>query len=136
MSKTPFKTPKKDPKANLRRWWFEKEQPSPQAKREGRERKKQAQIIMDKMLKYSEMTVEQLEDEIKNKGKKMSVQDYLITKYVTSGTKSEKMLVDWMDRHIAKAPTQMEIDQNINMNVNLKEMSAEELLALVTGWQV
>ena len=87
---------------------------------------------MDKMLKYSEMTVEQLEDEIKNKGKKMSVQDYLITKYVTSGTKSEKMLVDWMDRHIAKAPTQMEIDQNINMNVNLKEMSAEELLALVT----
>ena len=88
---------------------------------------------MDKMLKYSEMTVEQLEDEIKNKGKKMSVQDYLITKYVTSGTKSEKMLVDWMDRHIAKAPTQMEIDQNINMNVNLKEMSAEELLALVTG---
>ena len=90
---------------------------------------------MDKMLKYSEMTVEQLEDEIKNKGKKMSVQDYLITKYVTSGTKSEKMLVDWMDRHIAKAPTQMEIDQNINMNVNLKEMSAEELLALVTGWQ-
>ena len=88
---------------------------------------------MDKMLKYSEMTVEQLEDEIKNKGKKMSVQDYLIRKYVTSGTKSEKMLVDWMDRHIAKAPTQMEIDQNINMNVNLKEMSAEELLALVTG---
>ena len=111
-------------------------QPDPKLKSQWRERKKQAQIIMDKMLKYSEMTVEQLEDEIKNKGKKMSVQDYLITKYVTSGTKSEKMLVDWMDRHIAKAPTQMEIDQNINMNVNLKEMSAEELLALVTGWQV
>ena len=110
-------------------------QPDPKLKSQWRERKKQAQIIMDKMLKYSEMTVEQLEDEIKNKGKKMSVQDYLITKYVTSGTKSEKMLVDWMDRHIAKAPTQMEIDQNINMNVNLKEMSAEELLALVTGWQ-
>lgn len=110
-------------------------QPDPKLKSQWRERKKQAQIIMDKMLKYSEMTVEQLEDEIKNKGKKMSVQDYLITKYVTSGTKSEKMLVDWMDRHIAKAPTQMEIDQNINMNVNLKEMSAEELLALVTWWQ-
>lgn len=71
------------------------------------------------MLKYSEMTVEQLENEIKTKGKKMSVQDYLITKYVTSGTKSEKMLVDWMDRHIAKAPTQMEIDQNINMTAKV-----------------
>ncbi len=116
-----------------KKWEFV--QPDPKLKSQWRERKKQAQIIMDKMLKYSEMTVEQLEDEIKNKGKKMSVQDYLITKYVTSGTKSEKMLVDWMDRHIAKAPTQMEIDQNINMNVNLKEMSAEELLALVTWWQ-
>lgn len=117
-----------------KKWEFV--QPDPKLKSQWRDRRRQAQQIMDKMLKYSEMTVEQLEDEIKNKGKKMSVQDYLITKYVTSGTKSEKMLVDWMDRHIAKAPTQMEIDQNINMNVNLKEMSAEELLALVTGWQV
>ena len=28
------------------------------------------------------------------------------------------------------------VTQEVNMNVNLKEMSAEELLALVTGWQV
>lgn len=91
----------------------------------GRERRRQAQQIMDKMLRYSEMTVEDLENEIKTKGKKMSVQDYLITKYVTSGTKSEKMLVDWMDRHIAKAPTQMEIDQNINMTA--KVVSLPEL---------
>lgn len=116
-----------------KKWEFV--QPDPKLKSQWRERKKQAQIIMDKMLKYSEMTVEQLEDEIKNKGKKMSVQDYLITKYVTSGTKSEKMLVDWMDRHIAKAPTQMEIDQTTTIAwaikiEQVKEMSDEDLLAL------
>lgn len=73
------------------------------------------------------MTVEQLEDEIKNKGKKMSVQDYLITKYVTSGTKSEKMLVDWMDRHIAKAPTQLEIESQSTVIVDLSEKSIAQL---------
>jgi hypothetical protein len=83
---------------------------------------------MDKMLKYSEMTVEQLEDEIKNKGKKMSVQDYLITKYVTSGTKSEKMLVDWMDRHIAKAPTQIEMDSK--NTIDLSELTKVQLDAI------
>jgi hypothetical protein len=82
---------------------------------------------MDKMLKYSEMTVEELENEIKNKWKKMSVQDYLITKYVTSGTKSEKMLVDWMDRHIAKAPTQMELEHKWDINIDLSELSIKAL---------
>ncbi len=103
-------------------------QPDPKLKSQWRERKKQAQIIMDKMLKYSEMTVEQLEDEIKNKGKKMSVQDYLITKYVTSGTKSEKMLVDWMDRHIAKAPTQIEMDSKNTLE--LGELTKAQLEAI------
>jgi len=116
-----------------KKWEFV--QPDPKLKREGWDRRRQAQQIMDKMLKYSEMTVEQLENEIKTKGKKMSVQDYLITKYVTSGTKSEKMLVDWMDRHIAKAPTQMEIDQTTTLAgiiklEQVKELSDEDLLAL------
>ena len=108
-----------------KKWEFV--QPDPKLKSQWRERKKQAQIIMDKMLKYSEMTVEELENEIKNKWKKMSVQDYLITKYVTSGTKSEKMLVDWMDRHIAKAPTQMELEHKWDINIDLSELSIKAL---------
>jgi len=58
----------------------------------------------------------------------MSVQDYLITKYVTSGTKSEKMLVDWMDRHIAKAPTQIEMDSKNTLEIG--ELTKAQLEAI------
>lgn len=94
----------------------------------GRERKKQAQIIMDKMLRYWEMTVEEIKAEIASKWEKMTVQDYLITKYVLAGTKSEKMLVDRMDRHISKAPTQ--IDQNVSGAVAIWDLTEKQKNAI------
>lgn len=103
-------------------------QPSPEAKAAWWERKKQAQIIMDKMLRYGEMTVEEIKAEISSKWEKMTVQDYLITKYVLAGTKSEKMLVDRMDRHISKAPTQ--IDQNVSWAVAIGELSEKQKKAI------
>ena len=114
MSKTPFKTPKKDPKANLRRWWFEKEQPSPQAKREGRERKKQAQKMMDMILQYQTMTKSDLEKLSQNKD--LTVLELLMIRYVVSGMKDNKMLIDMMDRHISKAPTEQKIEHEWNIN--------------------
>ena len=83
---------------------------------------------MDKMLRYGEMTVEEIKAEIASKWEKMTVQDYLITKYVLAGTKSEKMLVDRMDRHISKAPTQ--IDQNVNWAVAIGELNEKQKKAI------
>jgi hypothetical protein len=111
------------PWQGLKNW-----QPSPELKKAWRERKRQAQIIMDKMLRYGEMTVEEIKAEISSKWEKMTVQDYLITKYVLAGTKSEKMLVDRMDRHISKAPTQ--IDQNVSWAVAIGELSEKQKKAI------
>jgi len=128
MSETGKKIGKGNPPKHTQFKKWQKPTATPQQKSQWRDRRRQAQQIMDKMLKYSEMTVEQLEDEIDNKWKKMSVQDYLITKYVTSGTKSEKMLVDWMDRHIAKAPTQIEMDSKNTLEIG--ELTKAQLEAI------
>ena len=93
MTKTPSKTPKKDPRANLRRWWFEKEQPSPQAKSAGRDRKRQAQKIMALVLEYQNMTTGEL-------------------KTYMDKHKDKKIMLDMIDRHISKAPTQMELEHS------------------------
>lgn len=77
---------------------------------------------MDKMLRYGDMTVAEIKAEIASKGEDMTVQDYLITKYVLAGTKSEKMLVDRMDRHISKAPIQ--VDQTVSMAIPEEELEA------------
>lgn len=109
MSKTPKKTPKKDPRANLRRWWFEKKQPTPEQKKAGRERKRQAQKIMSLVLEYQNMTTWELKEYMEKHKDEMTVLEYTMMKYVTEGMKDKKIMLDMIDRHIAKAPTQMEI---------------------------
>lgn len=112
MSKTPQKTPKKDPRANLRRWWFEKEQPSPQAKSAGRDRKRQAQKIMALVLEYQNMTTGELKTYMDKHKDKLTVLEYTMMKYVTEGMKDKKIMLDMIDRHISKAPTQMELEHS------------------------
>jgi len=94
------------------------------------ERKRQAKIIMDKMLCYGHMSVAELKREIASKWENMSVQDYLITKYVLAGTKSEKMLVDRLDRHISKAPTQ--IEQNMSWWIVVTELTDQQRDAIAS----
>lgn len=116
---------------NIIPWqWLKNWQPSPAAKAAWWERKRQAQVIMDKMLRYGEMTVEEIKAEIASKWEKMTVQDYLITKYVLAGTKSEKMLVDWMDRHISKAPQQ--IEQNMSWWIVVTELTDQQRDAIAS----
>jgi len=54
---------------------------------------------------YSDMTVWELKDMIKNTWDWMKVRDRRIAKYLTD----DKFIGDWIDRHIAKAPQQMEL---------------------------
>lgn len=44
-------------------------------------------------------------------------------KYVTSGMKDNKMLVDMIDRHIAKAPTQMELSWPDGWAISIQDLT-------------
>ena len=109
MSQTPTKTPKKDPRDNLRRWGFEKKQPSPQAKKAGRERKRQARRMMDMVLQYQNMSVAELKKYMDKHKNNLTVLEYTMMKYVTEWMKDKKIMLDMIDRHISKAPAQMEL---------------------------
>jgi hypothetical protein len=63
--------------------------------------------MMDLVLKYKDMTKDQLEDIAKDKT--LTVLELLMIKYVTSGFKDNKMLMDMMNRHVPYAPTKTEI---------------------------
>lgn len=115
--KTPSKTPKKNPKDNLRKGGFEKKQPTPAQKSAGRDRKKQAQRMMDMVLKYQTLTQSELIE--MSKKKDLTVLELLMIRYVTQGMKDNKMLVDMLDRHISKAPTEQKIEHDGNITSNI-----------------
>jgi len=86
-------------------------QPSPEAKKAGWERKRQAQKMMDKISEYMEMTQKdfmELLNDIKNNPDKHTVGDILLYKYATKAFNGEKFMLDWFDRNISKAPSQLE----------------------------
>lgn len=109
MTQTPKQSPKRDPRDNLRRWWFEKEQPDPALKKAWRDRKRQAQKIMWLVLEYQNMTTSELKEHMEKHKDNLTVLEYTMMKYVTEWMKDKKIMLDMIDRHISKAPTQMEI---------------------------
>lgn len=117
MAKTPSKTPKKDPRDNLRRWWFEKKQPTPEQKKAGRERKRQAQKIMSLVLEYQNMTTGELKEYMEKHKDELTVLEYTMMKYVTEGMKDKKIMLDMIDRHVSKAPTKQEVDLDGNLSI-------------------
>ena len=87
-------------------------QPSPEAKKAGWERKRQAQKMMDKISEYMEMTQKdfmELLNDIKNNPDKHTVGDVMIYKYASRAFAGDNFMIDWFDRNISKAPTQAEI---------------------------
>lgn len=112
MSKKVMATTKngvKNPKRVLNGPKFDKDnQPTPEAKKAGWERRREAQRIMDTMLNIVSMTVEQLKKlqvDVKEHPENHTVQEVMLIKYLGS----EKYIVDYLDRHISKAPQQTDI---------------------------
>ena len=64
--------------------------------------------MMDMILQYQTMTKSDLEKLSQNKD--LTVLELLMIRYVVSGMKDNKMLIDMMDRHISKAPTEQKIE--------------------------
>jgi len=117
---------------NLRKWHpvnpFSKEnQPDPSKKKEWRARKKQAQELMDKILAIQWLTYAQLRDMLDSKNPEavkllweMTVQEVLCLKYIQEVMKW-KLLVDFMNRHIAYAPQ----DVNLWVQEGIKQIKID-----------
>lgn len=92
------------PGAKLKKDW----QPTPEQKKAGRERKKQAQKIMDDIITKSNMSVPQLKEYLAKNWNKMPAHEYAMTQYVIKMMNSDRFLMDWIDRHIGKAPQEVQ----------------------------
>ncbi len=86
-------------------------QPSPELKKKGWERKQQAQQIMDKMLEFKDMTLQEFQafqDDIKANPDKHTVIELKLAQYISE----KKNTIDFLDRHISKAPIQQEVEHS------------------------
>jgi hypothetical protein len=87
-------------------------QPSPQAKKRGWERRRQAQQLMDRVLKYQKMKLKkfmEILDDIKVHPEKYTMGDVLAIQYVAKSYNKDKFLLDFFDRHVSKAPQNVDI---------------------------
>lgn len=110
--KAPEKTPGK--KWNLLVWnerwqWYTSEnQPTPQQKKAWRDRKRQAQKMMDMIKQMWDMKLSQVKKRLEKKDS-LTMLEVLMLKYIELGMKDSKMLIDFMNRHVPYAPTKTEV---------------------------
>lgn len=82
-------------------------QPSGEAKSKGWERRRLAREFMDKVFEMQEMTIgdfEKMEKTMARSKQKFTIRDLMAKNYVSNMIKSDKLMLDWLDRHIGKAP--------------------------------
>lgn len=120
MSKSSNQTKKTSEKTSLShpgKQFSSKYQPSWKAKSEWRERRRQAQKIMDLILKFQSMTKKEIEEYIKEGEETMDVGSIIILKYVEDLIKSPKMRIDWLNRHVSYAPQKQELEHSWQMKM-------------------
>ena len=82
---------------------------------------------------YSGMTVWELKAIAQKKGDSMTILEARIMKYVSN----DKYLIDWLDRHIPKAPSQTELSGIDGWAIALERIqkaSKDELLQYIAKW--
>jgi len=127
MSKNTEKNPSLD---NLKPQFTSENQPSPEAKSKG-ERRREAQKILDEFMSKGEMTykeIKELLDDVKAHPENHTLREVKIANYLMS----QKYTIDWLDRHISKAPQEMDIKGDMNLTVidvvkKLKELDDEPI---------
>lgn len=85
-------------------------QPSGKAKSLGWERRREAQAMMDKIKSLGGMSIEEylkVREDIKINPGKHTMNEAILVEYIGKLSKSEKMMLDFIDRHVSKAPTEI-----------------------------
>ncbi len=88
------------------------EQPSPEAKKEGWERRQRSQRMMETLEKYMNMPLKAFEkiiNDIERHPKKHTVEEKLLAHYAKKAMNGDRFMLDWMDRNISKAPQDVDV---------------------------
>ena len=100
-------------------------QPSPEAKSKGWERRREAQKIMDEIMQLADMPyadIKALLEDIKVHPEKHTLREVKLAQYLMD----KKYTVDYLDRHISKAPQEIDVDMGGNIIINIKEGIAKD----------
>lgn len=107
---------------NLRPVPFTKEnQPSPEAKKKGWERRREAQKIMDEIMQLADMPyadIKALLEDIKVHPESHTLREVKLAQYLMD----KKYTVDYLDRHVPKAP------QDVNLGGDLEIKITREVI--------
>lgn len=90
-------------------------QPTPEQKKEGWERKRYAQSIANQVAEYMSMDMETLLDmhqDMKTNPANYTLQQATLLGYAVAGLTNPKMAVDWINRNLPYAPQKTEISGN------------------------
>lgn len=88
-------------------------QPTSVQKRNGWLRRKQAQELMDNVLKYSAMKLSEfnhIKKDCDKNPQNYTVMEAIAIKYTQRTLKSNRFLIHWLDLHISKAPKDKEMN--------------------------
>lgn len=100
-------------------------QPSPEAKSKGWERRREAQKIMDEIMQLADMPyadIKALLEDIKIHPENHTLREVKLAQYLMD----KKYTVDYLDRHVSKAPQQLDVDMGGNIIINIKEGIAKD----------
>jgi hypothetical protein len=104
-----------------------------------RDRRRNAMKMMDLLLEYQSMTKDELQNLASNPNSTML--ELLMVKYITWWMKDTRLLVDYMDRHVPKAPQKMELTWEdwwaiqIDYSKLTNEQLQEEMNKLLSPWK-
>jgi len=100
-------------------------QPSPEAKKKGWERRREAQKIMDEIMQLADMPyadIKALLEDIKIHPENHTLREVKLAQYLMN----KKYTVDYLDRHISKAPQEIDVDMGGNVIINITEGIAKD----------
>lgn len=93
-------------------------QPTPEQKKAGWERRREAQRIMDEMLSLSSMSYKEIKDlveDIKVHPENHTLREVKLANYLME----KKYTVDFLDRHIPKAPQEIKMEQEGEISIKI-----------------
>ena len=91
-------------------------QPSPEAKSKGWERRREAQQIADELMKIKDLSyaeLEKMKDDVKLHPENYTVMQVKLMQYMSSS----KLTVDWIDRHMSKAPQEIAMTGDMELKI-------------------
>jgi hypothetical protein len=97
-----------DPSIGKDTQFTSEDQPSPEAKSKGWERRREAQKILDQIMSLSDMSyaeVKALLEDIKKNPERHSLREVKLAQYMME----KKHIVDYLDRHVGRAPQEIDI---------------------------